>query len=122
MKLSFFRRQSSHDQKGRPGYLIFREPLKGKLNCDVHDAIKSFAKNPGTTKTQSANSFVSNFEVGDGILLEGVSNLGTFAPTIPSHLQGKSCTKENTLCITPNTTKVENSTMVKAKLLFEKLP
>ncbi|MBG0771435.1 MAG: hypothetical protein H0S82_06980 [Anaerolineaceae bacterium] len=98
-----------------------RESLKGKFNCDVHDAIKSFAKNPETTKTQSVNNFETSFEAVDGILLEGVSNLGVCAPAIPNHLQGKCCTKENALCIAPSATKVEDSTMVKAKMLFEKL-
>jgi hypothetical protein len=99
-----------------------RESLKGKFNCAVHDAIKSFAKNPETTKAQSASNFETSFEVVDGVLLEGVCNLGVFAPTIPSHLQGKSCTRDNALSITPSATKVEDPTMVKAKMLFEKRP
>jgi hypothetical protein len=96
-----------------------RESLKGKFNCDIHDVIKSFVKNPATTKAQSANKFETSCEEVDGILLEGVSNLGVFVPTILGHLQGKSCTKGNAFCITPRTTKAENTMMIKAKLLFE---
>jgi hypothetical protein len=98
-----------------------REALKGKFGCDVRDAIQSFAKNPATTKAQSAHNFETSFEVVDGILLQGVSNLGMFATPIPGHLQGKTCTRENALCLTPRTTQAENPTMVQAKLLFEKL-
>lgn len=98
-----------------------REALKGKFGCDVRDAIKSFTKNPETTKTQSANNFETSFEIVDGILLEGVSDLGIFTPSIPGHLDGKRCTRENALCITPRTTNAENPTLVKAQLLFERI-
>jgi hypothetical protein len=98
-----------------------REALKGRFGGEIREVIKSFAKNPATTKAQSANNFETSFEVVDGILLQGVSHLGMLTPSMPGHLQGKNCTRENALCLTPRTTKAENPTMVKVKLLFEKL-